>query len=142
MKDKPRNPYPTVDIIIERDGGVVLIRRRKPPPGWAIPGGFIEYGESAENAAIREAKEETGLDVKLKEQFYTYSAPDRDPRFHTISIVFIAEGVGELRAGDDAGDAAVFYEDNLPEDIAFDHRKILSHYFRYKRTGKRPEIGE
>lgn len=142
MGEKRRNPYPTVDIIVEKNDGVVLIRRKNPPYGWALPGGFIEYGESAEEAAVREAKEETNLEIDLKELFHVYSAPDRDPRFHTISIVFIAKGSGKLKAGDDAGDARVFYEGNLPENIAFDHRKILNHYFRYIKTRKKPEVEE
>ncbi len=125
----PRNPFPTVDIIIEYRGGIILVRRRNPPYGWAIPGGFVDYGESLENAAAREAKEETGLTAELVRQFHAYSAPDRDPRSHTISVVFIARGKGELQAADDAADAAVFTKDNLPGEIAFDHRAILEDYF-------------
>ncbi len=124
-----RNPLPTVDIIIECAGGIVLIRRKNPPLGWALPGGFVDYGESLEQAAVREAKEETGLDVKLKRQFHTYSDPKRDPRHHTITTVYIAEAKGNLQAGDDAKAAAVFTEKNLPEDIVFDHRDILQDYF-------------
>src|SRR3989304_1636029 len=87
----PKNPFPTVDIIIEIEGkGIVLIRRKNPPYGWAIPGGFVDYGESIENAAVREALEETSLKVELLRQFHVYSSPDRDPRFHTISTVFTA----------------------------------------------------
>lgn len=122
-------PLPTVDIIIEHKGGIVLIKRKNPPFGWAIPGGFVDYGESLEEAAIREAKEETGLDITLKRQFHTYSEPGRDPRFHTISTVYVAASGGDLQAGDDAQDAAVFTAGNLPEDIAFDHEKILEDYF-------------
>ncbi|OQX11001.1 MAG: NUDIX hydrolase, partial [Desulfobacteraceae bacterium IS3] len=87
---KYRNPLVTVDIIIEINKGIVLIERVNPPHGWALPGGFVDYGESLETAAVREAKEETSLDVTLEEQFHTYSAPDRDPRQHTVSTVFIA----------------------------------------------------
>ncbi|OPX17566.1 NUDIX hydrolase [candidate division WOR-3 bacterium 4484_100] len=126
---KYRNPIPTVDIIIETEKGIVLIKRKNPPPGWAIPGGFIDYGESAEQAAYREAREETGLEVKDLRQFHTYSAPDRDPRHHTISVVFIARAKGEPEAGDDAQDIGIFTRENLPEQIAFDHRKILEDYF-------------
>jgi 8-oxo-dGTP diphosphatase len=125
-----RNPVPTVDIIIEYEGGVVLIKRKNPPYGWAIPGGFVEYGESLEEAAVREAGEETGLRVKLLRQFHTYSDPRRDPRQHTISTVFIAEGSGVLNASDDAAEAGVFAEDALPAGMAFDHGEILEDYFK------------
>jgi len=124
-----RNPVPTVDILISYGGGIVLIERRNPPPGWALPGGFVDYGESLEAAAVREAREETGLEVELTGQFHTYSEPSRDPRQHTISTVFTARGRGRLEAGDDAGRAAVFGPENLPEVIAFDHRAILADYF-------------
>ena len=126
-----RNPVPTVDIIIETKGGIVLIKRKNPPPGWALPGGFVDYGESLEEAAIREAREETGLKVELSGQFHTYSDPDRDPRLHTISTVFIARAQGEPVAGDDAGAAAIFTAENLPP-LAFDHARILADYFRHK----------
>ncbi len=124
-----KNPIPTVDIIIEYGGGIVLIKRKNPPLGWALPGGFVEYNETLEEAAIREAKEETGLDIVLKRQFHAYSDPKRDPRFHTITVVFIAEGHGELRASDDAKEARIFTYENLPEDIAFDHRSIIEDYY-------------
>jgi ADP-ribose pyrophosphatase YjhB (NUDIX family) len=126
----PRNPVPTVDIIIEVEGGIVLIKRRNPPPGWAIPGGFVDYGETVEAAAVREAKEETGLDVRLIRLLGVYSDPARDPRSHTISTVFVATASGTPVADDDAADAGVFTEDNLPTEIAFDHRKILEDYFK------------
>lgn len=126
-----KNPIPTVDIIIEYKGGIVLIERKNYPYGWAIPGGFVEYGESCEETAIREAKEETGLDVENLKQFKTYSEPKRDPRFHTISTCFIAKGKGVLKSGDDAKNAKVFKKENLPENIAFDHREILEDYFKY-----------
>lgn len=106
-----------------------MIKRKNPPPGWALPGGFVDYGESLEAAAIREAKEETGLDVELVRQFHTYSAPDRDPRHHTISTVYVARAGGEPRSGDDAQEAEIFSPSHLPERIAFDHRKILDDYF-------------
>lgn len=126
----PRNPFPTVDIIIEVEGGIVLIERKNPPHGWAIPGGFVDYGETVEAAAVREAKEETGLDVELTALLGVYSDPSRDPRHHTISTVFVASATGQPVADDDAADAGVFTEDSLPADIAFDHRKILEHYFK------------
>jgi ADP-ribose pyrophosphatase YjhB (NUDIX family) len=127
----PRNPIPTVDIIIEIGPRIVLIERRNPPFGWALPGGFVDYGESYETAAIREAKEETDLDVTNLQQFRTYSEPGRDPRMHTASTVFVAQAEGPPQAGDDAGQAELFSRDNLPE-LAFDHDRILADYFRWR----------
>ena len=131
-----RNPVPTVDIIIEiEDGGekkIVLIERKNPPAGWAIPGGFVDYGESLEDAARREAKEETGLDVTLVRQFHTYSDPARDPRRHTMSTVFIATAKGKPEGADDALRAELFSLDKLPSPLAFDHARILDDY----RTGR------
>ena len=133
-----RNPFPTVDIIIEFQGGIVLIKRKNPPHGWAIPGGFVDYGESLEDAALREAKEETSLDVVLIDHLGAYSDPKRDPRHHTISYVFIAKGRGKPRASDDAADIGIFHKDNLPHPLAFDHEEILKDYFkkRYGRSGR------
>jgi ADP-ribose pyrophosphatase YjhB (NUDIX family) len=126
-----QNPIPTVDIIIEIESkGIVLIKRKNPPYGWAIPGGFVDYGESLEKAAVREAKEETNLNVKLIRQFYTYSDPKRDPRHHSISTVYIAKGKGIPKAKDDAVEIGVFTQSNLPDEIAFDHRSILHDYFK------------
>ncbi len=125
-----KNPIPTVDIIIEIKGGIVLIKRKNPPFGWALPGGFVDYGESLEDAAIREAKEETSLDIKLIRQFHTYSDPERDKRFHTISTVYIAKAEGEPKAADDAKEIGIFTKENLPSPIAFDHSKILKDYFK------------
>jgi len=126
-----RNPIPTVDIIIEIESkGIVLIKRKNPPHGWALPGGFVDYGESLEEAAVREAKEETDLDVKLIEQFHTYSDPKRDPRHHSISTVYIARTKGIPYAQDDAIEIGIFNESNLPDEIAFDHRSILKDYFK------------
>lgn len=122
-----RNPVPTVDLIIEVAGGIVLIERSNPPPGWALPGGFVDYGETLESAARREAREETGLAVTLVRQFHTYSAPERDPRQHTISTVFIATAIGTPLAGDDARQAKVFRPDQLPP-LAFDHQTIIRDY--------------
>lgn len=130
-----RNPLPTVDIIIELKDGIVLIERKNPPYGWAIPGGFVDYGESLEDAAVREALEETSLEVRLKAQIHAYSEPGRDPRFHTVSVVFVATSDGVPSAKDDAKDLGVFTESNLPSDLAFDHAKILEDYFRWKREG-------
>lgn len=125
-----RNPVPTVDIIIEMGGKIVLIERKNPPSGWALPGGFIDYGEAAEDAARREAREETGLEITELRQFHCYSEPDRDPRGHTISIVFIAQARGAPVAGDDAAAIALFNEEGLPAEMAFDHRQILDDFFR------------
>lgn len=134
----PRNPLVTVDIIIELPAGIVLIERRNPPHGWAIPGGFVDYGESLEDAARREAEEETGLKVKLKTLLYAYSRPDRDPRQHTVSVVFIAQARGKPVAADDAKNLGVFSLSRLPQPLAFDHAQILADYHRFRRTGKLP----
>ena len=139
MSESLRNPFPTVDVIIEIGGGIVLIERKNSPPGWAIPGGFVDYGESVERAAVREAKEETCLDVKLIEQFYTYSDPQRDPRHHTLAVVFIAVAQGTPRGADDARAAKIFFENSLPTPLAFDHATILRDYFHFKRSGQRPK---
>ena len=132
-----KNPVPTVDIIIEVHGDVVLISRKNPPLGWAIPGGFVDYGESLEDAAVREAKEETGLNVKLVCQLHTYSDPRRDKRQHTISTVFIAKAAGKPVAGDDAAKARLFNQANLPP-LVFDHQKILQDYFFFKEKNYYP----
>lgn len=123
-----RNPVPTVDIIICRGSAIVLIARKNPPLGWALPGGFVDYGESLEEAAVREAQEETGLRLAELAQFGAYSDPARDPRQHTISFVFTAKGEGTLVSGDDAADARWFDLDNLPAPLCFDHAKIVEDY--------------
>lgn len=124
-----KNPFPAVDLIIEIEGkGLVLIERLNPPHGWALPGGFVDYGESLEQAAIREAKEETCLDIELLGQLHTYSDPGRDPRMHCISTVFVARATGIPKAEDDAKSVALFPKDRLPETMAFDHRQILQDY--------------
>ena len=134
----PRNPYLTVDVIIEIEDekgeqGVVMIERKNPPHGWALPGGFVDYGETLEAAAVREAKEETSLDVELIRQFHVYSDPGRDERQHNVTVVFIARPLGgALEARDDARRAGVFGENSLPPEIAFDHADILSDYFSRK----------
>ncbi|MEW6136620.1 MAG: NUDIX hydrolase [Thermodesulfobacteriota bacterium] len=124
-----RNPLPTVDIIIFVDRGIVLIERANPPYGWALPGGFIDYGESAESAAVREAREETSLEVLNLRQFRVYSDPHRDPRHHTLSVVFTAEGRGVPKAADDAKGIGVFAFESLPTPLAFDHSRIIEDYF-------------
>lgn len=129
-----KNPIPTADVIIEIDAeGIVLIKRKNPPYGWALPGGFVDYGETLEEAAVREAKEETDLDVRLIEQFHTYSDPRRDPRHHSISTVYIAKANGIPHANDDAVEIGIFNEPNLPDGIAFDHRSILMDYFKSRK---------
>ena len=122
-----RQPALTVDVIVEHEGRVLLIKRNNEPLGYALPGGFVDYGESLEDAAIREAKEETDLDVTLVRQFHAYSDPDRDPRAHSVTIVFVARAEGTPKGGDDADEAAFFPLDALP-DLAFDHARILDDY--------------
>ncbi len=140
-----RNPIPTVDIIIEMSDRphrpIVLIERLNEPYGWAIPGGFVDYGEPVEVAARREAQEETGLAIELIEQFQVYSDPSRDPRKHTMSVVFIAEAKGEPQAGDDAKGLALFEFWRVPENLCFDHDRILRDYWRYRHYGLRPRLG-
>ncbi len=134
MERACRNPLPTVDIIIklddrpDNDCRIVLIERRNEPYGWAIPGGFVDYGESLEDAAVREAREETSLDVTLVRQFHSYSDPGRDPRHHTITTVFIARAEGTPKADDDAKGAGVFSINDLPSPIVFDHARILDDF--------------
>lgn len=139
-----RNPTPTVDIIIELvdrpHRPIVLIERQNEPLGWAIPGGFVDYGEAVETAAKREAEEETGLTVQLLEQFHVYSRPDRDPRQHTLSVVFLATAAGQPQAGDDAKHLAVFCPWEIPTNLCFDHDQILQDYWRYRNYGQRPQL--
>eukprot|EP00727_Mastigamoeba_balamuthi_P013453 m51a1_g8730 hypothetical protein (329) ;mRNA; f:9155-11285 len=133
-----RNPTPTADVVIEAPGGgIVLIERVNPPLGWALPGGFVEYGEDVWDAARREALEETSLDCAELALMNVYGRPDRDPRSHTQTTVFVGTGArGTLKARDDARRAAVFTQETLPADIAFDHRAILRDYFELRRQGK------
>ncbi len=140
-KKQHKNPVPTVDIIIEVKGGIVLIERKNPPYGWAIPGGFVDYGESLEDAARREAEEETSLKVKLKELLYVYSNPARDPRRHTVSAVFTATATGTPTAADDAKNLKIFKPGAFPREMAFDHAQILADYLKFKKTGKIPKPG-
>lgn len=139
-----RNPVPTVDIIIELvdkpHRPIVLIERLNSPLGWAIPGGFVDYGESVETAALREAEEETGLQVELIEQFQVYSDPNRDPRKHTLSVVFLATATGEPQAGDDAKNLGIFESWRIPTHLCFDHDRILRDYWRYRHYGIRPRL--
>ncbi len=136
-----RNPALAVDIIIhpaQEPASVVLIQRRHPPLGWALPGGFVDYGESLEQAARREAKEETGLDLAELRQFRAYSDPTRDPRCHVVTVVYSALGSGQAHAADDARDLKIFPLSALPDSMAFDHRTILEDYIRWSLKGVVP----
>lgn len=140
-----RNPAPTVDLIIEMGDRphrpIILIERLNEPHGWALPGGFVDYGESVETAAKREAQEETNLDVTLIEQFFVYSDPARDARKHTLSIVFIATASGKPVAQDDAQSLAIVNPWEVPENLCFDHDQILRDYWCYRHYGHRPRLG-
>lgn len=134
-----RNPAPTADVVIYEAGrGVAIIRRRHAPVGFALPGGFIDEGEQAEAAAVREMREETGLDVELTGLLGVYSRPKRDPRQHTLTVVYTgrARNPEAITAGDDAAHAAFYPLDGLPEPLVFDHAEILEH-FRQVLSGKR-----
>ncbi|MGB2925295.1 MAG: NUDIX hydrolase [Limnothrix sp.] len=137
-----RNPAPTVDVIVELldrpHRPIVLIERKNEPFGWAIPGGFLDYGETVEAGAKREAKEEISLDIKLIEQFCVYSDPQRDLRQHTISVVFIATAIGEPQAADDAKSVKIFQAWEVPKNLCFDHGRILQDYWSYRHYGIRP----
>lgn len=136
-----KNPTPTVDCLIElagRPGELVFIERAREPKGLALPGGFVDEGEFAADAAVREAKEETGLDVAITELFHVYSDPSRDPRKHTMSTVFIATASGTPIGSDDAARAIVCAPEALPAPLVFDHATIVADYVAYRRTGKRP----
>ncbi|MGR3319795.1 MAG: NUDIX domain-containing protein [Candidatus Anammoxibacter sp.] len=134
---KYHNPFLTVDILIEcvtpnGEQGLVLIHRKNIPKVWAIPGGFVEYGESVEDAACREALEETSLKIDLVRQFHCYSDPRRDPRQHNISVVFVARSSGIPIAADDANGIGLYNKENLPDELGFDHRAILDDFFTNK----------
>lgn len=137
-----RNPFPTVDIIIRRGSQIAIIKRKNPPYGWALPGGFIDYRETSRDAAIREAKEETNLDVKNLQFFGVYDNPDRDPRAHMMSLVYFGEAEGEPKAQDDATEIRFIdiypllnpdtcrEEDRLDIELAFDHLQIIEDFYR------------
>ena len=133
-----RNPTPTVDVIVYKNEKILLIKRKNPPFGWALPGGFVDEGETVEHAAIREAKEETGLDVNLEALLYVYSDPGRDSRQHTLSIVFTANSTGIPMAADDATDLGYFSLTELPE-LAFDHELIIADFKKYLESGRPPQ---
>jgi 8-oxo-dGTP diphosphatase len=134
-----RNPVPTVDIVIEMEGDrIVLIERRNEPLGWALPGGFVDYGERLEDAARREAMEETGLTVELTQLLGMYSDPRRDPRQHTVSTVYVGTATGAPSGSDDALQAELFTLDELPSPLCFDHEQILADYRHFKESGELP----
>ena len=137
---RPETPKLTVDAIIEINDGIVLVERKYPPPGWAIPGGFVDPGESLLEAVKREALEETSLEIEVLDLFHVYSKPWRDPRGDTVSAVYWCRATGNPVGGDDAAKAVVFRRDNLPDAIAFDHREILQHFFHWRKTGIRPDL--
>jgi 8-oxo-dGTP diphosphatase len=136
-----KNPKPTVDVIIEladAPGQIVFIVRKNAPIGLALPGGFVDEGEWIADAAVREAKEETGLDIELIELFHVYSDPSRDARQHTVSTVFIARAAGHPVGGDDAAACIVCAADAAPQPLVFDHATIIADYLAYKQRGVRP----
>lgn len=140
MHDGPqRNPYPTVDLLIARGDSILLVRRAHEPLGWALPGGFVDVGETVAAAAVREAKEETGLDVRIEALLHVYSDPRRDPRRHTMTVAFVAHADGTPEGGDDAAEARFFPLDALPSPIVFDHSRIISDFLNFRRTGQRPD---
>ena len=136
-----RNPKPTVDVLIElasAPGKLVFVERKNEPRGLALPGGFVDEGEWVADAAVREAREETGLDVELTELFHVYSDPARDARKHTISVVFLARAHGQPVGGDDAARCVVCPPDGVPQPLVFDHATIIADYLAYRRRGVRP----
>ena len=138
MNTHQKNPIPTVDVVIRIGDGIVLIRRKNPPLGWALPGGFMDVGETCETAAAREAKEETDLDVRLQQLLGVYSDPRRDPRQHTLTVVYTATAEGIPVGLDDAAEAKIFDLNALPSPIVFDHQKIIDDYRNWISTGNLP----
>jgi 8-oxo-dGTP diphosphatase len=140
---RPETPQLTVDAIIEMEGGeIVLVERKFLPEGWAIPGGFVDPGESLLEAVKREALEETSLSIEVLDLFHIYSRPWRDPRGDTVSAVYWCRASGNPVGGDDAARAVAFPEEKLPAHIAFDHREILLQFFLWRKTGIRPNLDQ
>lgn len=139
LDTKPITPLLTVDVIVAQGDDVLLIKRKNPPEGWALPGGFVDLGESAEDAAKREIREECGLDAVLHHLLGVYSKPDRDPRFHTASVVYVARAIGDPHAGDDAEEVKAFSIYDLPDDLCFDHKEVLSDYHWFVASGTLPK---
>ena len=135
---RPSCPPIAADVIIEVGDRIVLIERKNPPPGWALPGGFVDFGETVEQAAVREAREETALEVQLTALLGIYSRPDRDPRGHTIGVVYVGRATGEPIGQDDARDARLFDPAHPPLSLAFDHAQILADYRHWRATGEFP----
>lgn len=137
--DEWKQPKITVDVLVEDPAGrILLVRRRNPPEGWAVPGGFVDVGETLEAAAVRELMEETGLAVELIGQFHTYSDPKRDPRHHTITTVFLGRPMDPKAlpvAGDDALEAMFFAPEAPPTPMAFDHDRVLADFLRFRESG-------
>jgi len=134
LEDRIKTPKLTVDCIVEYEAKIVLVKRKHPPLGWALPGGFVEIGETVEQAVRRELMEETNMELKDLKQFHVYSDPKRDLRFHTVSVVFTARSDMEPKAGDDADDTKLFTQDEISKmnadcQICFDHGTILADYF-------------
>lgn len=136
---RPETPLLTVDVVVEKpdddQGRIVLIERHHEPLGWALPGGFVDVGETVEQAAMREIREETGLEVRLVAMLGVYSDPRRDPRGHNVSVTFVGRAVGEPRAGDDARTVQLF-DPAAPPPLAFDHGLILHDYLRWRDKGE------
>ena len=135
---RPQCPPIAADVIAEIGDKVVLIERKNFPHGWAIPGGFVDFGETVEDAAVREAREEISLAVEIRAMLGVYSRPDRDPRGHTITVVYVARASGVPRAADDAKTVALFDPRTPPALLAFDHAEILGDYVRWIDTGELP----
>lgn len=135
---RPTCPPIAADVIVEVGDRIVLIERMNFPFGWAIPGGFIDFGETVEQAAVRETREEISLDVELRALLGVYSRPDRDPRGQTISVVYVGRAIGTPQAADDAKHVALISLASLPSPMAFDHVKILADYAQFLKTGKPP----
>jgi 8-oxo-dGTP diphosphatase len=135
---RPQCPPIAADVIAEIGDKIVLIERRNVPLGWAIPGGFVDFGETVEQTAVREAREEISLEVEIRALLGVYSRPERDPRGQTITVVYIARAKGTPQGADDAKDAKLCDPRNPPTPLAFDHAEILADYVRFLERGEYP----